>query len=217
MDWKTVNDIEMAKPYYQNLLSFIQNEYANYECYPPTDKILNAIALTPLEKVKCVIIGQDPYHNPGEAMGLSFSVPKGVTVPPSLRNIYQELHNELGCTIPTHGDLTKWARQGVLLLNSILTVRAHSPASHQGRGWELYTDAILSAVSKKQSPVVYMLWGNFARSKREMIRNSQHLILEARHPSPYSANSGFFGCRHFKKCNDYLAQRGMTPIDWQID
>lgn len=150
-------------------------------------------------------------------MGLSFSVPKGVTVPPSLRNIYQELHNELGCTIPTHGDLTKWARQGVLLLNSILTVRAHSPASHQGRGWELYTDAILSAVSKKQSPVVYMLWGNFARSKREMIRNSQHLILEARHPSPYSANSGFFGCGHFKKCNDYLAQRGMTPIDWQID
>lgn len=217
MDWKTVNDIEMTKPYYQNLLSFIQNEYANYKCYPPAPKILNAIALTPLENVKCVIIGQDPYHNPGEAMGLSFSVPKGVTVPPSLRNIYQELHNELGCTIPTHGDLTKWARQGVLLLNSILTVRAHSPASHQGRGWELYTDAILSAVSKKQSPVVYMLWGNFARSKREMIRNSQHLILEARHPSPYSANSGFFGCGHFKKCNDYLAQRGMTPIDWQID
>lgn len=217
MNWNTLNAEETAKLYYKNLYDFLKQEYQTATCYPPFDQILNAMALTPLENVKCVIIGQDPYHNPGEAMGLSFSVPKNITIPPSLRNIYQELKDELGCTIPNHGDLTKWARQGVLLLNAVLSVRAHAPASHQERGWEQYTDAVLKAVGQKQSPVVYMLWGNFARSKKSLITNPQHLVLEARHPSPFSANSGFFGCGHFRKCNEYLTRYGMEPIDWQID
>lgn len=217
MDWNELNAQETAKPYYKDLYEFVTKEYSTGACYPPFDRVMRAMALTPYEKVKCVILGQDPYHNPGEAMGLSFSVPKGVRIPPSLQNIYQELHRELGCGIPSHGDLTKWAGQGVLLLNAILTVRAHTPASHQGHGWEQYTDAVLSAVNQKQGPVVYMLWGNYARSKRYLLDNPAHLVLEARHPSPYSANAGFFGCGHFRRCNEYLAKNGQEPIDWQIE
>lgn len=216
-NWSECTQREVAKPYYKELYDFISEEYTKTECYPPFDHILNALALTPLENVKCVILGQDPYHNPGEAMGLSFSVPKGIKIPPSLQNIYKEIHDELDCPIPKHGDLTKWAREGVLLLNAVLTVRAHSPASHAGKGWEEYTDAILSEVNQKDEPVVFMLWGNFARSKKELITNPKHLVLESTHPSPFSANRGFFGNGHFKACNNFLTANGIQPIDWSID
>ncbi len=217
MDWKTFNDNEQKKEYCKNLYSFVQNEYHEHTCYPPYSKILNALNLTPYDNVKCVILGQDPYHEPDQAMGLSFSVAPGVTIPRSLQNIYYELHTELGCYIPNNGDLTKWATQGVLLLNSVLTVRAHEAASHSGHGWEEYTDAILKELNEKQTPVVFMLWGNFARSKKTLITNPKHLILETTHPSPFSVNKGFAGCGHFKKCNEYLTNNELTPIDWQIE
>lgn len=216
-NWEKLNAEEQQKDYYHKLYDFVTNEYKNNTCYPPFDKILNALNLTPYENVKCVILGQDPYHEPNQAMGLSFSVAPGVAIPRSLQNIYKELKYELGCYIPNNGDLTKWAKQGVLLLNSVLTVRAHDAASHSGQGWETYTDAILSELNKKDTPVVFLLWGNFAKSKRSLITNPKHLILEATHPSPFSASSGFFGCNHFSKCNDFLTKNGMTPIDWQID
>lgn len=174
------------------------------------------MTLTPLDAVKCVIVGQDPYHTPGQAMGLSFATPKGRPVQPSLQNIYKELHDELGIDIPSHGDLTPWARQGVLLLNSVLTVQAHQAASHQNFGWERYTDAILQEVNRKQAPVVYMLWGRYARDKARFLNNKNHLVLESPHPSPFSADSGFFGNGHFKKCNQFLAGHGVDPIDWRI-
>lgn len=214
--WKDVNDAESRKPYFQRLMPLIEKEYREYECFPPFDKILNAMLLTPLESVKCVIVGQDPYHTPGQAMGLSFSVPKGRGMQPSLQNIYKELHDELGIPIPDHGDLTAWTAQGVLLLNSVLTVRARKPASHQNMGWEKYTDAILDAVNEKPEPVVYMLWGRYARDKARFLKNPGHLILESAHPSPYSADKGFFGNGHFKKCNQFLADHGVAPIDWRI-
>lgn len=217
MNWCEFNRQETAKPYYHQLYDFITKEYGETECFPPFDKILNALHLTPLDEVKCVILGQDPYHNPGEAMGLSFSVPKGVSVPPSLQNIYKEINAELDLPIPAHGDLTKWARQGVLLLNAVLTVRAHKPASHAGKGWESFTDAILSEVNAKKEPVVFMLWGNFARSKRYLIDAPQHLVLESPHPSPFSANRGFFGNGHFRACNRFLAEYDRGPIDWSVD
>lgn len=214
--WKDVNDAESRKPYFQRLMPLIEKEYREYECFPPFDKILNAMLLTPLESVKCVIVGQDPYHTPGQAMGLSFSVPKGRGMQPSLQNIYKELHDELGIPIPDHGDLTAWTAQGVLLLNSVLTVRARKPASHQNMGWEKYTDAILDAVNEKPEPVVYMLWDRYARDKARFLKNPDHLILESAHPSPYSADKGFFGNGHFKKCNQFLADHGVAPIDWRI-
>lgn len=217
MTWEKLNAAEQQKDYYDKLYDFVTNEYKNNTCYPPFEKILNALNLTPYENVKCVILGQDPYHEPNQAMGLSFSVEPGVTIPRSLQNIYKELHDELGCYIPNNGDLTKWAKQGVLLLNSVLTVRAHKAASHADHGWETYTDAILSELNKKDTPIVFLLWGNFARSKKTLITNPKHLILEATHPSPFSASSGFFGCNHFKKCNDYLTTNGLSPIDWQIE
>lgn len=217
MTWEKLNATEQQKDYYDKLYDFVTNEYKNNTCYPPFEKILNALNLTPYENVKCVILGQDPYHEPNQAMGLSFSVEPGVTIPRSLQNIYKELHDELGCYIPNNGDLTKWAKQGVLLLNSVLTVRAHKAASHADHGWETYTDAILSELNKKDTPIVFLLWGNFARSKKTLITNPKHLILEATHPSPFSASSGFFGCNHFKKCNDYLTTNGLSPIDWQIE
>lgn len=216
MNWKELNDIESGKPYFKQLTSRIEQEYRQGECYPPFDKIMNALALTPLESVKCVIVGQDPYHNTGQAMGLSFSVPRNVSVPPSLQNIYKELNKELGIPIPSHGDLTAWAKRGVLLLNATLTVRAHKPASHQNLGWETYTDAILQAVNEKKEPVVYMLWGRYARDKGRFLNNPAHLVLESPHPSPYSADSGFFGNGHFKKCNQFLAGKGIEPIDWRL-
>ena len=217
MTWEKLNAAEQQKDYYDKLYDFVTNEYKNNTCYPPFEKILNALNLTPYENVKCVILGQAPYHEPNQAMGLSFSVEPGVTIPRSLQNIYKELHDELGCYIPNNGDLTKWAKQGVLLLNSVLTVRAHKAASHADHGWETYTDAILSELNKKDTPIVFLLWGNFARSKKTLITNPKHLILEATHPSPFSASSGFFGCNHFKKCNDYLTTNGLSPIDWQIE
>ena len=217
MTWEKLNAAEQQKDYYDKLYDFVTNEYKNNTCYPPFEKILNALNLTPYENVKCVILGQDPYHEPNQAMGLSFSVEPGVTIPRSLQNIYKELHDELGCYIPNNGDLTKWAKQGVLLLNSVLTVRAHKAASHADHGWETYTDAILSELNKKDTPIVFLLWGNFARAKKTLITNPKHLILEATHPSPFSASSGFFGCNHFKKCNDYLTTNGLSPIDWQIE
>ena len=216
MTWNELLQNEYKQEYYQSLFNFVKSEYREHTVYPPHDKIMNALELTPYDNVKCVILGQDPYHGPNQAMGLSFSVPEGVTIPPSLRNIYLELQNEFGYEPPNHGDLTAWAEDGVLLLNSVLTVRAKSPASHQNKGWEIYTDAVIRAVNNKPTPVVFLLWGNFARSKRALITNPNHLILEAPHPSPFSANRGFFGCNHFKQCNDFLQKQGLVPINWKI-
>lgn len=216
LNWNQFNESEKNKTYYNDLYDFVASEYKNNTCYPPFEQILNALNLTPLESVKCVILGQDPYHEPNQAMGLSFSVNNNVAIPRSLQNIYKELHDELGCYIPNNGNLTKWAQQGVLLLNSILTVRAHDAASHAGHGWETYTDNILSAINQKNEPVVFMLWGRYARDKKPLLTNPNHLILEAAHPSPFSADRGFFGCGHFKKCNEFLINSHAHPIDWQI-
>ena len=215
-NWDNKLKDEYTKDYYKNLYEFVTKEYATQTIYPPSNLILNALNLTPFDKVKCVIIGQDPYHEPNQAMGLSFSVPDTTPIPPSLQNIYTELNNEFGYPIPNTGNLTKWAKQGVLLLNAVLTVRAHQAASHRNQGWEQYTDAIIKALNTKETPVVYLLWGVYARNKKTLITNPQHLILEAPHPSPLSAYRGFFGCGHFKKCNEYLVSKGITPIDWQI-
>lgn len=217
MTWEQFVESEKQKDYYNNLYDFIKKEYDTATCYPPFEKILNALNLTPYENVKCVILGQDPYHGPNQAMGLSFSVEPGVDTPRSLQNIYKELNAELGCYIPNNGDLTKWAKQGVLLLNSVLTVRAHEAASHSGHGWETYTDAILKELNKKKDPVVFLLWGNYAKSKKQFITNPNHLVLETTHPSPFSANNGFFGCNHFKQCNEFLNKHNISSIDWQID
>lgn len=216
MDWKEITDIEKDKPYFQTLYNYVNVEYNTHTCYPPFELIFNALDATPLDKVKCVILGQDPYHEPKQAMGLSFSVNKGVQPPPSLQNIYKEIKEELGCSIPKHGNLTEWTKQGVLLLNAILTVREHEPASHAKKGWETYTDTLLSEINKQDRPIVYMLWGKFARSKKDLLTNPKHLILEAPHPSPFSAHYGFFGCGHFEKCNEFLKKNGIEPIDWQI-
>ena len=216
-DWADALKPEYSKDYYKKLFSFIGNEYASQTVYPPGDDIFNAFHLTPLSKVKCVIIGQDPYHEPGQAHGLSFSVKPGIDIPPSLQNIYKELQTDCGCYIPDNGYLIKWAEQGVLLLNAVLTVRAHVAASHQNKGWEDFTDAVIRIINEKDAPVVFMLWGGFARSKKSMLNNPKHLILEAPHPSPLSAYRGFFGCRHFSRCNEILTANGLDPIDWQIE
>ena len=218
-DWLEAIEEEFHKPYYAELYKFVKEEYSNYRVYPPSDEIFNALHLTPLKKVKAVILGQDPYHNEHQAHGLSFSVMPDVpqkNIPPSLQNIYKELHEDLGCYIPDNGYLKKWAEEGVLMLNTVLTVRAHSPASHQGHGWEQFTDAVIRAVEGEKRPIVYMLWGKPAKMKASMITNPDHLVLTAAHPSPFSAYRGFFGCRHFSKCNEYLSSHGLEPIDWQI-
>lgn len=217
MNWNEIIEKEKQKPYYDKLYEFVENEYKNNTCYPPFEKILNALNFTSYDDVKCVILGQDPYHGPNQAMGLSFSVEPKVAIPRSLQNIYKELNKEYGTYIPNNGDLTKWAKQGVLLLNTVLTVRAHEPQSHMGKGWEEYTDAIIKSLNEKNKPIVYLLWGEKARAKKEIITNKNHLILETSHPSPYSANRGFFGCNHFKDCNNFLIQHGYMPIDWQIE
>lgn len=215
-DWLTPLQAEFKKPYYKDLYYKIRDEYSKFQVFPEADDIFNAFQLTPLSKVKVVILGQDPYHNIGQAHGLSFSVKPEVDIPPSLVNIYQELHEDLGCYIPDNGYLKKWAEQGVLLLNTVLTVRAHNANSHRGIGWEQFTDAAIKAVNELERPVVFMLWGRPAQSKKVLLNNPAHLILEAPHPSPLSAYRGFFGCRHFSKANEFLAANGMEPIDWQI-
>lgn len=217
-DWSLALKDEFNKPYYRDLYRFVKEEYSTKVVYPPADDIFNALHLTPLKDVKVLILGQDPYHNEHQAHGLSFSVlPDQKDIPPSLQNIYKELQEDLGCYIPNNGYLKKWADQGVLMLNTVLTVRAHEPNSHQGRGWENFTDAIIQAVNQKDEPVVYMLWGRPAQSKIPMLTNPKHLILKAPHPSPLSAYRGFFGCRHFSRCNEFLSQNGLEPIDWQIE
>lgn len=217
-DWSLALKDEFNKPYYRDLYRFVKEEYSTKVVYPPADDIFNALHLTPLRDVKVLILGQDPYHNEHQAHGLSFSVlPDQKDIPPSLQNIYKELQEDLGCYIPNNGYLKKWADQGVLMLNTVLTVRAHEPNSHQGRGWENFTDAIIQAVNQKDEPVVYMLWGRPAQSKIPMLTNPKHLILKAPHPSPLSAYRGFFGCRHFSRCNEFLSQNGLKPIDWQIE
>ena len=215
-DWAPVLKAEYAKPYYRKLYDFIHRAYATQPVYPPSGDIFNALHLTPLSRVKVVIIGQDPYHEPGQAHGLCFSVQKGVEIPPSLQNIYKELHEDIGFQIPDHGCLTPWAKQGVLLLNAVLTVRAHAAASHRGKGWEEFTDAIIREVNKVDHPVVFLLWGSFARSKAAMLDNPKHLVLEAPHPSPLSAYRGFFGCRHFSKANAFLTEHGAEPVNWAL-
>ena len=201
-----------------NSFEFVKDEYSKVVVYPPSDDIFNAFHFTPLSKVKVLILGQDPYHNVHQAHGLSFSVPQDQKeIPPSLQNIYKELQSDLGCYIPDNGYLKKWADQGVLLLNTVLTVRAHQANSHQGHGWEQFTDAILAAVNQEDRPIVYLLWGRPAQSKIPMLTNPKHLILKAPHPSPLSAYRGFFGCRHFSQTNAFLESHGASPIDWQIE
>ena len=216
-DWARALQDEYKKPYYKNLYLTLIDEYKKYRIFPPSDDIFNAFHMTPLEKVKVVILGQDPYHNDGQAHGLSFSVKPEVEIPPSLVNIYKELHDDLGCRIPDNGCLTKWAGQGVLLLNTVLTVRAHQANSHKGIGWEEFTDAAIRALNREDRPIVFMLWGTPARRKKAMLDNPRHLILEAPHPSPLSAYRGFFGCRHFSQANEFLKFHGQEPIDWQIE
>ena len=216
-DWLEYIGEEFSKPYYKKLYEFIVKEYNTAVVYPPKDDLLNAFNYTPLSRVKVVILGQDPYHEPGQAHGLSFSVLPGQDAPPSLVNIYNELHDDLGCYIPNNGYLKKWADQGVLLLNTVLTVRAHAANSHKGRGWEEFTDAAIRAVNKQDRPIVYLLWGRPAQMKADMIDNPRHLVLKAPHPSPLSAYRGFFGCKHFSSCNEFLKKNGEEPIDWQIE
>ena len=216
-DWLDALKGEFSKPYYKKLFETVNQEYRTHRVYPPADDIFNAFHLTPLKDVKVVILGQDPYHGDGQAEGLSFSVKPAVDIPPSVVYIYQELHDDLGCTIPSHGNLVKWAEQGVLLLNTVLTVRAHQANSHQGHGWEQFTDAVINAVNMQDRPIVYMLWGSPAQRKASMLNNPKHLILKAPHPSPLSAYRGFFGCRHFSQCNEFLKANGVEPIDWQIE
>lgn len=206
---------EFAQPYFSQLTDFVRHEYATTTCYPPGRLIFNAFNLCPFDSVKVVIIGQDPYHEAGQAMGLSFSVPDGVAMPPSLQNIFKEIEGDLGIGVPQSGNLTRWAEQGVLLLNATLTVRAHQAGSHQRHGWERFTDAAISRLSEGRDHLVFILWGGYARSKESLIDRSRHLVLESVHPSPLSANrGGWFGNHHFSRCNEYLAGNGMDPINW---
>lgn len=216
-DWLPALDSEFKKPYYKELYKFVKSEYDKCIIYPPAEDIFNAFHLTPLSKVKVLILGQDPYHEPNQAHGLCFSVKPTTQIPPSLVNIYKELNSDLGLKIPNNGYLVKWAEQGVLLLNTVLTVRAHEANSHQGRGWEMFTDAIINAVNAQDRPIVYMLWGSPAQRKIPMLTNPKHLVLKAPHPSPLSAYRGFFGCKHFSRCNEFLVNNGLEPIDWQIE
>ncbi len=216
-DWLEPLSVEFRKPYYKDLYEKVVSEYSSVPVYPPADDVFNAFNFTPLSKVKCVIIGQDPYHNVGQAHGLCFSVKPDVAIPPSLVNIYKELHDDLGCEIPNNGYLKKWADQGVLMLNAVLTVRAHQANSHQGFGWEKFTDAAIRILNEQDRPIVYLLWGTPAQKKAAQVNNPKHLLLKAPHPSPLSAYRGFFGCKHFSQANEFLRQNGLDPIDWQIE
>lgn len=213
-DWDEIMKEEFQKDYYLNLRQFLKTEYQSRVIYPDMYDIFNAQKLTAYRDVKVVILGQDPYHGRGQAHGLCFSVQKGVLAPPSLVNIFKEIHSDIGCPIPQHGNLTGWAKQGVLLLNTVLTVREASPNSHKGKGWEIYTDEVIKTLNQRQEPIVFLLWGANARAKTGLITNPAHKILTAPHPSPLSAHNGFFGCRHFSKCNAFLTENGREPIDW---
>lgn len=216
-DWLEPLKPEFSKPYYKELYKRVKEEYATHLVFPPADEIFSAFELTPLKEVKVVIIGQDPYHNVGQAHGLCFSVKPDVAIPPSLVNIYKELESDLGCYVPNNGYLVKWAKQGVLLLNTVLTVQAHQANSHRGIGWEEFTNAAISVLNTQDRPIVYILWGAPAQTKKKMLNNPKHLILEAPHPSPLSAYRGFFGSRPFSKTNAFLEANGLSPIDWQIE
>ena len=214
-NWDDILKEEYNKPYFEKLMNFIEDEYSKYTIYPDKNNIYNALKLTPPDKVKVVILGQDPYINKDQANGLSFSVQPGIVIPPSLRKIFREQRKDLGIIQPNSGDLTKWAEQGVLLLNTTLTVRAGLSNSHQGKGWGIFTDSIIKYLGQKEN-IVFMLWGNNAKAKRKLIDSSKNLILEAAHPSPLSATRGFFGCQHFSKANNYLIEHNLSPIDWQL-
>lgn len=212
--WKAALEAEFAKPYFGHLTEAVKAAYLERTVYPAPKNIFNAFTLCPFDQVKVVILGQDPYHGPGQAHGLSFSVLDGVKTPPSLQNIYKEIKTDVGTEVPASDNLERWAKQGVLLLNATLTVEQSKPGSHQGLGWEQFTDAVIKTISDQREKVVFLLWGNFARSKAALIDTEKHLVLEAPHPSPFSAHSGFFGCRHFSQANTYLEQHGIQPIKW---
>ena len=216
-DWLEYIQPEFGKEYYKELYTKVKEEYATTRIFPDSGDIFNAFHLTPLSDVRVVILGQDPYHNVGQAHGLCFSVKPGIDAPPSLVNIYKELQDDLGLKIPNNGYLVKWAEQGVLLLNTVLTVRAHQANSHRGIGWEQFTDAVIKILDAQDRPIVFLLWGAPAQQKKAMLHNPKHLILEAPHPSPLSAYRGFFGCKHFSKTNEFLVANGYKPIDWQIE
>ncbi|MES2514833.1 MAG: uracil-DNA glycosylase [Bacteroidota bacterium] len=213
--WDAKLNPEFKKPYMDDLKAFIKKERAEYTVYPKPMEVFNAFKLTPLDEVKVIILGQDPYHGPNQAHGLSFSVNYGVKTPPSLANIYKELRSDIGFTIPNHGNLTSWATQGVLLLNATLTVRAGIPGSHQKKGWEVFTDSVIKQISDEKNNCVFLLWGNFAKSKSPLINMEKHLVLGAAHPSPL-AGGAFFGCRHFSKTNEFLVSKKLKPIDWNL-
>lgn len=215
--FKEILEEESKKEYMIKLKEFIENEYNTKIIFPERKNIMNSMKYTPYENVKVVIVGQDPYHGVGEAHGLSFSVQPGIKTPPSLVNIYKELNRDLGCYIPNNGYLVKWAKEGVLLLNSVLTVVKDNPGSHRGKGWEIFTDTIIKSINDKEEPVVFLLWGNYAKEKAMYITNPKHLVLKTSHPSPFSVRNGFDGCSHFSKANDFLKQNGIKPIDWQIE
>lgn len=212
--WKLYLREEFEKPYFSELSENVRKKYLSTTVFPQPKLVFNAFTHCPFNKVKVVILGQDPYHGPGQAMGLSFSVPDGVRIPPSLKNIYKEIQNDIGITMPESGNLEHWADQGVLLLNATLTVEAGNAGSHQGLGWETFTDAVIKTISSEKEHVVFLLWGSYARSKAGLIDETKHLILEAPHPSPLSAHRGFFGCKHFSRMNEYLTQNGHEPIVW---
>ena len=216
-EWLQALQGEFRQPYYKQLFEKVNEEYRTQRIFPPADDIFNAFHYTPLGQVKVVIFGQDPYHGENQAHGLCFSVKPGVDIPPSLVNIYKELHDDLGCAIPSHGYLTKWAKQGVLMMNTVLTVRAHQANSHRGIGWESFTDAAIRVLNEQDRPIVFILWGRPAQMKKSMLTNPKHLILEAPHPSPLSSYRGFFGSKPFSKTNEFLAAHGIETIDWQID
>ena len=212
--WQEVLQVEFDKPYFESLVSFVKQEYASNTIFPPAGQIFNAFNTCPFNNVKVVILGQDPYHGPGQAHGLCFSVNDGIQFPPSLQNIFKEITSDLGIPAPKTGNLTRWAEQGVLLLNATLTVRASQAGSHQGRGWEEFTDAVIKTISEKAENVVFILWGSYAIKKKSLINASKHCILTAPHPSPLSSYRGFFGCKHFSQTNAYLTSKGKTPINW---
>ncbi len=215
-DWLIPLAPEFKKPYYKELYKKVKHAYETEQVFPAPNDLFAAFELTPLKDVRVVILGQDPYHGEGQAHGLSFSVKPGVTIPPSLKNIYKELNTELGCYIPNNGCLINWAKQGVLLLNTVLTVRAHESFSHRSFGWQEFTDAAIRALNAEDRPIVFMLWGKPAQEKKAMLDNPKHLVLTAPHPSPFSASYGFFGCNHFVKCNEFLKKNGLEQVDWQI-
>lgn len=215
--FREILDEESKKEYMIKLKEFIDNEYDAKTIFPERKNIMNAMKYTPYENVKVVIVGQDPYHGIGEAHGLSFSVQPGIKTPPSLVNIYKELNRDLGCYIPNNGYLVKWAKEGVLLLNSVLTVVKDNPGSHRGKGWEIFTDTVIKSLNDKEEPIVFLLWGSYAKEKAMYITNPKHLVLKTSHPSPFSVRNGFEGCSHFSKANKFLEQHGIKPIDWQIE